>query len=107
MAKLRLERHGAGCRHTKRISKTLQHHSKPSLRFISSSSDEKAARVEIFYWLAELEEAFQRIRNTGTRLREGLAPELIRALADAHRSDCPRIHEEVAAQDFLGFPHLH
>lgn len=101
MAVLKLERHGAGWRYTKRVPKALQaHYPKQSERFTTSEPDEKAARALVFRWLADLEEEFQRIRATGSRFAASLPIEQIQALAAAHRSDCLRIHEEVMQQGF-------
>lgn len=103
MAALKLERHGAGWRYTKRVPKALQaHYPNQTHRFTTQEPDEKAARALALRWLADLEEEFQRIRATGSRFSASLPPEQLQALAAAHRSDCLRIHEEVMQQGFGG-----
>lgn len=103
MAALKLERHGAGWRYTKRVPKALQaHYLNQTHRFTTQEPDEKAARALALRWLADLEEEFQRIRATGSRFAASLPPEQLQALAVAHRSDCLRIHEEVMLQGFGG-----
>lgn len=71
MAALKLERHGAGWRYTKRVPKALQSHYPDQIqRFTTQESDVKAACALTFRWLADLEEEFERLRRTGSRFKQ-------------------------------------
>jgi hypothetical protein len=76
MAALKLERHGAGWRYTRRVPKALQaHYPDQSKRFTTQEPDEKAVRALALRWLADLEEEFQRVRATGSRFAASIPPE--------------------------------
>ena len=71
MAALKLERHGAGWRYTKRVPKALQaHYADQTHRFTTQVPDVKAARALALRWLADLEQEFERLRKTGNKFKQ-------------------------------------
>ncbi|WP_194286418.1 site-specific integrase [Rhodocyclus gracilis] len=97
-----MEKHGNRWRIKKRTPRGLQAHYPGQLwhRFSTDEPHKKAAAALIRRWEADLEEEFQRIRDTGSRHLQELPPEQIQALAAAHRADCLRIHEDITEQGF-------
>ncbi len=63
--------HGSGWRITKRVPTELLAHYSPKklLRYQTGEPDKKAAAVLALRWLADLEEEFQRVRDTGSKLK--------------------------------------
>ncbi len=72
-----MELHGSGWRVTKRVPTELLAHYAPKkhLRYQTGEPDRKAAGVLAWRWLADLEEEFQRVRETGSRLKQSASPE--------------------------------
>jgi integrase len=71
-----MELHGSGWRITKRIPQELLPHYAPKkhLRHQTGEPDKKAAAVLAWRWLADLEEEFARIRQTGSKSRKTISP---------------------------------
>lgn len=74
MAALKLERHGAGWRYTKRVPKALQ---APTPSRHTASPRRSLTRRRLVRWLADLEEEFQRLRLTGNKFKQAIAPDEI------------------------------
>lgn len=69
--------HGSGWRITKRVPTELLAHYSPKklLRYQTGEPDKKAAAVLAWRWLADLEEEFQRVRDTGSKLKCAISTE--------------------------------
>ena len=70
MKSLGMERHGSNWRVTKHIPADLiSHYGKTRLRENTKTPDRREAKRHALNWLAELEEEFARVRETGTQYR--------------------------------------
>lgn len=72
-----MELHGSTWRVVKRIPIELLHLYAPKKKLLYQTgiADKRAAAVAAMRWLAEVEEEFQRVRETGSRLKQVASPE--------------------------------
>lgn len=90
-----MERHGSGWRVNKRVPADLrQHYATTILRYQTGETDKPKAAVIGWRWLADLEEEFQRIRETGRKEKSVISKEDAQHLARLMVHSTLRAHEE-------------
>lgn len=88
--------HGSGWRIKKRVpTALLQHYDHHKfLHFRTGETDKKAAAVLAWRWLADLEEEFKRIRETGSKFKQVISPEEVDHLVRLMVRSALGAHEE-------------
>ena len=90
-----MELHGSGWRINKRVPTDLrQHYTTTILRYQTGEPDRRAAGVIGLRWLADLEEEFQRIRETGRKEKSVISKEDAQHLALLMVHSTLQAHEE-------------
>ena len=93
-----MEYHGSGWRINKSVPTDLkQHYSTRLLRHQTGESDKKKAANLAWRWLAEREEEFKRLRETGSKFKTSITPDEMEYLVDTGVRTVLLYHEKARA----------